>query len=289
MRRRSLSETEHRVASAHIYPVKALRGLERAEVDVARWGFVHDRRWMVVRPDGALLTQREYPVMATIVAEVYGERLVLTRKGVRSLHLAPLEADAERRVVRVWKDRVPALDAGPLAASWLSDALGAECGLVYLDDVNARPADQAFARPDDRTAFTDGFPVLLVNTASLAALNSLLRTPVPMNRFRPGIVVDGPAAWAEDEWRRIRVGDVVFRVASPCARCAVVTIDQMTGERPHKTEPLRTLGRIRRTQGGAMFGQNLIPENAGTITQGDRVEILEMGESNVRLLVGATP
>jgi hypothetical protein len=155
--------------------------------------------------------------------------------------------------------------------------------------VNARPADQAFARPEDRTAFTDGFPVLLVNTASLAALNSLLRSPVPMNRFRPGIVVDGPAAWAEDEWRRIRIGDVVFRVASPCARCAVVTIDQMTGERPHKTEPLRTLGRIRRTQDGAMFGQNLIPENAGTITQGDRVEVLEMGESNVRLLVGATP
>jgi uncharacterized protein YcbX len=105
-----------------------------------------------------------------------------------------------------------------------------------------------------------------------------------MARFRPNIVVTGAAAWAEDGWRRIRIGTVVFRVAKPCARCVVTTIDQITGERPDKSEPLRTLGRMRRTADGVMFGQNLIPDGPGRITVGDAIEILEAGESTVRLI-----
>jgi uncharacterized protein YcbX len=132
--------------------------------------------------------------------------------------------------------------------------------------------------------FSDGFPVLLANMASLDALNAALPQPIGMSRFRPNIIVTGAAAWAEDRWLRIRIGAVLFRVAKPCARCAVTTVDQVTGERPDKSEPLRTLGRIRRTAGGVMFGQNLIPDGPGRIAVGDSVEILEVGESNVRLL-----
>ena len=108
-----------------------------------------------------------------------------------------------------------------------------------------------------------------------------------MDRFRPNITVSGAVAWEEDCWRRIRIGDIVFRVAKPCARCFVTTVDQLTGTRPDKSEPLRTLARIRRTAAGVMFGQNLIPDGPGRIAVGDAIEILEVEESNVPLLAAA--
>jgi uncharacterized protein YcbX len=270
-----------------IYPVKALRGYARPAADVATWGLDQDRRWMVVRPDGGFLTQRDLPAMARIAATAADGAVVLATEGAADLHVPIPPPVAERRQVTVWKDRVPALDAGPEAAAWLSAALGLACGLVYLDDPLARPVDPAYARPRDRTVFSDGFPVLLASTASLDALNAALPQPIAMSRFRPNIIVSGAAAWAEDRWRRVRIGEVVFRVAKPCARCVVTTLDQVTGERPDKTEPLRTLGRMRRTAEGVMFGQNLIPDGPGRIDVGDPVDILEMGESNVRLLPAA--
>jgi uncharacterized protein YcbX len=270
-----------------IYPVKALRGYACRAADVATWGLAQDRRWMVVRPDGGFLTQRELPGMARIAATAEEGALTLATEGLPALRVPIPMPAAERRQVTVWKDRVPALDAGPEAAAWLSAALGLACGLVYLDDPGARPVDPAYAQPRDRTLFSDGFPVLLANMASLDALNAALPQPIGISRFRPNIIVTGAEAWAEDRWLRIRIGEVVFRVAKPCSRCAVTTVDQMTGERPDKTEPLRTLGRIRRTADGVMFGQNLIPDGPGRIDIGDPVDILEMGESNVRLLPAA--
>ena len=276
------------VDAIRIYPVKALRGYALPASDVANWGLDHDRRWMVVKPDGQFLTQRELPPMARISAEATADGLILAADAVGALRVPTPTPQAERRQVVVWSDEVPALDAGPEAAEWLSAQLGLACGLVYLDDPQARPVDPDFGTADDRALFSDGFPVLIVNTASLEALNTALPNPIDMTRFRPNIVVTGAPAWAEDRWRRIRIGDVVFRVAKPCARCAVTTVDQTTGERPDKSEPLRTLGRIRRTSDGVIFGQNLIPDGPGRIALGDRVEVLEVGESSVRLLSPAT-
>jgi uncharacterized protein YcbX len=272
------------VDDLRIYPVKALRGYALQASPVAIWGLEFDRRWMVVKPDGRFLTQRELPAMALISAHTTGDALTLAADDAEALRVEVPAPWAERRLVEVWSDHVPALDAGPAAADWLSARLGLPCGLVYLDDPQARPVDPAYAMPDDRALFSDGFPVLLTNTASLAALNAALPNPIDMGRFRPNIVMTGAGAWAEDRWRRIRIGEVVFRVAKPCARCVVTTVDQRTGERPDKSEPLRTLGRIRRTASGVMFGQNLIPDGPGHIAVGDRIEILDVGESNVRLL-----
>lgn len=288
------------VDGLNIYPVKALRGTALAASDVAIWGLDHDRRWMVVRPDGRFLTQREIPAMARIGAHASVGQASVGAASAGALTLAvdvdgrgPLRvpvpaATAERRQVQVWRDQLPALDAGPDAAAWLSDVLGLPCGLVYLDDPWARPVDPAYALPGDRAPFSDGFPVLLACTASLDALNAALPSAIDMSRFRPNIVVSGTAAWEEDRWRRIRIGGITFRVAKPCARCVVTTVDQRTGLRPDKSEPLRTLGRIRRTAAGVMFGQNLIPDGPGRIAVGDAIEILEVGESNVPLLSAAT-
>jgi uncharacterized protein YcbX len=272
------------VEAIRIYPVKALRGYALPASDVAIWGLDHDRRWMVVKPDGGFLTQRELPAMARINALAIADGVELSADDGDRLRVpVPTPAEAWRKVL-VWSDEVPALDAGREAADWLSARLGLACGLVYLHDPHARPVDPAYAAPDDRALFSDGFPVLLANSASLAALNTALPKPIDMARFRPNIVMTGAIAWTEDRWRRIRIGDVVFRVAKPCARCAVTTVDQVTGERPDKSEPLRTLARIRRTADGVMFGQNLIPDGPGRIAVGDPIEILEVGESNVRLL-----
>jgi uncharacterized protein YcbX len=236
---------------------------------------------MVVRPDGSFLTQRELPAMARITAEVETNGI---RLGGAACHVSFPAASTERRLAQVWHDHVPTLDAGDKAAAWLSSALGLHCGLVYLDDTRARLVDPAYAQPGDYLAFSDGFPILLANTASLKVLNQELPTPIGMTRFRANIVVSFAPAWEEDRWLRIRIGKVMFRVAKPCSRCIVTTVDQLTGMRPDKTEPLRTLGRVRRALGGVMFGQNLIPDGPGCIAIGDPVEILEVGESNVRLL-----
>jgi uncharacterized protein YcbX len=278
------------VQDLRIHPVKALRGYARETVSVAPWGIETDRRWMVVRPDGRFLTQRDFPAMARITAEATATGLVLSAEGRDAVAVAfPDAATRALRQVTVWSDTVPALDAGPEAAAWLSTALEEACGLVYLADTRARPVDPEYGQPDDHAAFSDGFPVLLTTMASLKALNAALPEAIPMNRFRPNIVVDGAAPWAEDRWRRIRIGTIVFRVAKPCARCIVTTIDQHSGARPDKSEPLKTLSRIRRTAEGVIFGQNLIPETQGRIAVGDRVEILESGASNVSLLSRTEP
>ncbi|GAP51255.1 MOSC domain-containing protein, partial [Streptomyces azureus] len=137
-----------------------------------------------------------------------------------------------------------------------------------------------YARPGETVSFADGFPLLLTTTASLDALNALIAQgdhadegPLPMNRFRPSVVVAGTDAWAEDGWSRLAIGDVSFRVAKTCGRCLVTTTDQGTGERGR--EPLYSLGRHRRLDGNLVFGQNLVPLSRGTIRVGDPVSILE--------------
>jgi uncharacterized protein YcbX len=182
--------------------------------------------------------------------------------------------DGPRERVTVWKDRVPAVDQGDEAADWFAAFLGAPCRLARLPDDYARRVDGRYARrPDDQTGFADGYPFLLLSEASLDDLNGRLASPLEMRRFRPNIVVAGCAPFAEDGWRRFRVGPIGFDVVKPCARCVVTTTDQETAERG--VEPLRTLATYRRVRNKAMFGQNLVHEGSGVIRVGDPVEIVE--------------
>ncbi len=149
--------------------------------------------------------------------------------------------------------------------------------LVYLDDPTRRPVDPQYGRAGDIVSFADGFPLLLTSTGSLGELGAWLaadrQAPVPMTRFRPSVVVSGAPPWAEDRWRRIRIGAIPFRVAKPCGRCVVTTTDQITGQRGQ--QPLKLLGRRRRFGNELVFGQNLIPDWGGVIRVGDPVEILD--------------
>lgn len=271
-----------RVVALHVHPVKSLGGIAVADGRLELCGLEDDRRWMVTDPDGGFLTQRQVARMALVtVARGAGGGLVLALAGHGAQAVVRPPADGARRTVRVWADSVPAVDAGDAAAAWLTGALGRPCRLVYLHDVAARPADPAFAPPGATVGFADGFAVLVASRESLAALNRDLPSPVPMDRFRPNLVLEGAAPWAEDRWRLLAVGEALLRLVKPCSRCVVTTIDQQTAERPDPREPLATLARTRRAWGGVMFGQNAVVARPGRVAVGDAVRVLEEGPSNL--------
>lgn len=265
-----------RLTAITLFAVKSLRGRPCESVAVEPWGLAGDRRYLVVDPRGRFLTQRECPALATLDAHPLHGGLLLGGCGRPDLRVKGPGPAAERVAVTVWRDTVTALAAGREADRWLEAALGRPCRLVYMDlPAEARPVNPAFARPEDRVSFADGFPVLLTSTASLADLNARLAEPVGMERFRANLVVDGDAPWAEDGWRDLRIGPVLFEAVAPCARCIVITADQRTGTRHPGSEPIRTLQKFRRdAQGQVIFGRNLTPRSGGCVTVGDPVEVL---------------
>lgn len=269
------------LSALHIYPVKSLRGLTPMEAVVEPWGLSGDRRWMVVDGAGRFITQRERPELARVDCEPMPDGGVrLGGPGCEALTV-PLPVSGMTVQVRVWDDKVEAVPAGDAAGAWLSAYLGTEAALVHLDDpARRRPADPDYVLPGETVSFADGFPLLVTTTSSLDDLNARIARgdrpgegPVPMDRFRPNAVIDGTAPWAEDGWRRIRIGEVTFRVVKPCGRCVVTTTDQRTGARGR--EPLRTLAGFRRSGGRLVFGQNLVPEHSGTLRVGDAFTVVE--------------
>ena len=189
-------------------------------------------------------------------------------------------AGGEALEVEIWGDRVQAVAPHPEGDAWLSDFLGAPVRLVYQPDRSHRPTDPHFA-PGAEVSLADGYPILVLTRASLDELNRRLAEsgsgPLPMDRFRPNLVVEGPVTpHAEDGWRRFQVGGVAMAGVKRCARCAVTTVDPATGARGK--EPLRTLAHYRRDlEGRVFFGQNVVPLGVGAVAVGDRVELLEEG------------
>jgi hypothetical protein len=227
---------------------------------------------MVVGDDGQFFSQRNYPRLALVRARLIDDRLVLEAPQMQQLDLAAGGEEGPATRVQVWDDDCVAVDAGKEAARWFSDHLGCSARLVRMAKDDARPLGATSAQPGDHVSFADRFPFLLISQASLGALNRRMALPVPMDRFRPNIVVAGTGPHDEDGWDHIRVGDVSFRVAKSCARCIVTTVDQATGDRGR--EPLRTLSTYRTVDGRVLFGQNLVHDGRGVIRVGDPVHIL---------------
>lgn len=256
------------------YPVKSLRGDRHARLPIGSMGFAHDRHWMVVDAEGKFLSQRRLPRMALVRASIEGDQLKLSAPGQEDLLLPLTEVPGEQVPVEIWRDHCHAVRFSDEADFWLSDFLHELCRFVYLPDAEVRQVDPNYARPGDRTAFSDGYPVLLISQSSLDDLNSRLDSPVTMERFRPNLVVTGCEPFAEDGWKRIRIGGVEFRLAKPCSRCMVPTIDIERGEFAGE-EPIKTLASYRSRDGKVFFGQNLIPDGAGELAEGMAVEVLE--------------
>jgi uncharacterized protein YcbX len=266
------------LASVHIYPVKGCRAVDLDEAVIEPWGLAGDRRWMLVDADCRFISQREHPELARVVVTCGpGADITVSSDGYPSLRAAPPGDLSELLKVTVWGSTVLAAAAGPAADAWFSAYLGEPARLVYLDDPTRRAVDPEYGADGDTVSFADGYPLLLASAASLDQLGQWLTAagdePVPMNRFRPNLVVSGFEPWAEDRWRRIRIGPVSFRVVKPCDRCVVTTTDQTTGERGR--QPLRMLAGRRRFGQKLIFGQNLIPDSTGPIRVGDLAEVTE--------------
>ena len=265
------------LSGLHLYPVKSLRGCAVTSAGVDAFGLVGDRRFMVVDAGGRCLTQRTLPRMALVATQLEKEFLGLAAPGLPDLrvHRASDPAAPLRRVT-VWKhEGLAAEDCGAAAAAWLTEFLGADCRLVRLGREYERFVLKSAARPGDAVSFADACPFLLIGEGSLAGLNDRLlargEEPVPMDRFRPNLVISGAPPHAEDGWARVQVGPVGFRPAGPCARCVMVTTDQATARRG--PEPLQTLAGYRRDArdpAQVNFGLNLIHEGkSGILRIGD--------------------
>lgn len=254
-----------------IYPVKSCAGISVSATDIDRFGPRGDRRWMVVNERGRFLSQRELSRMALLRVTPRPEGLELVQ-GESAIAVPVPAADSPRREVRVWDDRVAAQDAGDEAAAWLSGYLGSNCRLVYMPEDTLRRVDGAYACEGETVSFADGFPLLLISQASLDELNRRLPAPVPMNRFRPNLVVSGCGPFDEDGWRRIRIGEMAFDVAKACSRCVIPSIVQESGERDPDIN--RALAAFRRVDGQILFGQNLLYQQTGSLRVGDSVEVL---------------
>lgn len=273
------------LSALFIYPVKSLRGCAVTASDVDELGLVGDRRFLVVDSAGRFLTQRVLPRMALVATAFAGNALVLSSDGCGSIAV-PLRGPAGSAVLRtvaIWKSEgLQAEDCGAEPAAWLTAILGVSCRLVRIGPEFRRPLVKPTARPGDVLAFNDAYPFMAISEASLADLNRHItasgESAVPMDRFRPNLVIANGEPYAEDHWPRIRINSVVLRAAAPCARCVITTTDQKTGARAR--EPLSTLARYRRDAtepGNVNFGYNFIHETKqGRLRKGDRVTVLPL-------------
>jgi uncharacterized protein YcbX len=268
-----------RLAEIRRYPVKSCRGQPLETAQVEPWGLRGDRRWMLVDAEGVAVTARTQPRLVLVTPRLQPNGLRLSVESLPDLWVDRPDASTLTDV-RVFSAELQAAVASPQAHAWFSALLGVPVRLVYLDDPTRRGVNPEHSRPADRVSLADGYPLLLTTRESLAKVNELIlegphaeEGPLPMIRFRPNVVVSGAPAWAEDNWRLIRIGGVRFRVAKSCARCVLTTVHPVTGLKGR--EPLWTLARHRGWDGAVWFGINLIPDQTGSISVGDELEVLD--------------
>ncbi|MCU1732785.1 MULTISPECIES: MOSC domain-containing protein [unclassified Pseudomonas] len=266
-----------RLSALYRYPVKSAQGEALQQSPAGLLGLAGDRRWMLVDAgNNRFLTQRAFPQMSQLSALYAADGgLLLNAPGQPTLHVAVPSPDDALRGVTIWRDTLQVPDAGDVAAEWLSAFMGRAVRLVHVPEKRTRYLPSGYGENSDRVAFADGFPLLLIGQASLDDLTQRVGRPMEMMRFRPNLVIEGSEPFAEDGWKRIRIGQQTFRVVKPCGRCILTTIDPATGERSPDREPFATLMNYRQKEGEAMFGQNLVADGEGVLEVGMAIEVLE--------------
>ncbi len=269
-----------------IYPIKSCAGISVPEAQFGISGLqangVHDREWMLVTREGLFLTQREYPRMALVTPRIDGDTIEVAAPGMLPLRL-PLAHDlaANNLTVQIWDHSVIATDCGDAAASWFADAIGGPCRLVrFRPDVHRPTSTKWTGGAPAETRFADGYPILVIGQASLDDLNAKLknagRNPLPMNRFRPNLVVDGLEAFEEDYVESFSADGLALRPVKPCARCPIPAIDQATGiPGPDPLDILQTYRANPRMEGAVCMGMNaIVSEGEGaTLHVGQDLEV----------------
>jgi MOSC domain-containing protein len=257
------------ISAINVYPIKSLRGASMQEARVRSYGLEHDRRWMLVDPASHMITQRECPRLATFVPSVSADGLSVRAPGGRAIFV-PLSASAwtgDEVTVDLWGHSYIGVAAVKSINQAWSDAIGTECKLLSI-------RTDVFRVKNNEVAFHDDAPILVISESSLEELNRRLEAPLPMDRFRPNLVVRGAGSFDEDGWQRIAIGETTFHAVKRCLRCVTTTVDQATGT-PTGPEPLKTLATFRRKGEGVAFGQYYRPEQAGAkVRVGDAVTVV---------------
>ncbi|KAF8025432.1 hypothetical protein BT93_F2306 [Corymbia citriodora subsp. variegata] len=299
-----MEKTKARVTSILVYPVKSCRGISVPQAPLTPTGFRWDRQWLIVNSKGRAYTQRVEPKLALVTVKLpdaaFSEGwlptansfMVLKAPGMNELKISLSTPHEVTDGVSVWEWSGSAWDEGHEAANWFSNYLGKPSRLVRFNAASeTRPVDPQYAN-GHKVMFADGYPFLLLSQGSLDALNNLLKEPVPVNRFRPNILVDGCEPFSEDLWTEIKINKLAFQGVKLCSRCKVPTIDQETAVA--KPEINETLSKFRsdkvlrptgKVQGKVFMGQNMVLKDflkdgkGKVIKVGDPVNVVKMVSS----------
>ncbi|EAQ96497.1 MOSC domain-containing protein [Congregibacter litoralis] len=257
------------------YPVKSARGHEVNSATMDRFGLAGDRRWMLIDSAGQFYSQRRAPAMALlgVAPREHGLRLTF---GEHCMDVDQPDAQSPEVSATVWEHTLRARCAAAEVNAWLRERLGEDLRLVFCPENATRSVDAAYlpeSLEKQHVAFSDGFPLLIISQASLDALNARLPVPVPMDRFRPNLLIAGAVPHAEDQWKRLRIGATELAIVKPCSRCVIPSINQQTAEK----DPLinRVLAEYRRRDGVIYFGMNAIATAGDRLTVGDSVSVLD--------------
>jgi uncharacterized protein YcbX len=259
------------LAEIWIYPVKSLGGIRLPEAIALNKGLAYDRRWMLINKAGEFLTQRILPQLALFHLTM-GEQFLHIRFDNEKLAVSKSQNVGPPLRATVWNDTVTVAAVSEAADRWFSQQLQQPVRLVQFPEDSPRPVDSTYAPADTHVSLADGYPYLVIGEASLRDLNTRLKSPVPMNRFRPNFVVAGSMPYEEDNWKNFRIGGALFAGIKPCARCVMTTVNQQTAERG--TEPLATLAGYRKKNGKVYFGQNALAAATGIVHEGDKIDLI---------------
>lgn len=267
-----------KIESLHIYPVKSCQGISVPELVIESQGPKWDRQWMLVDQNGKFISQRTHPKLARVKTELTKEHLLLGLDGAK-LQVALAQESTELMRVEVWGTAVQAHLENAEISEAFSRFLGEKAFLVRFGSASKRSVVKAGEDQHSSVRFADGFPLLLSNVASLEALNQRLAQAVGMDRFRPNIVVSGPVAFAEDQWKMLRSmkSGVLLENSKPCSRCVMVNLDQVSGVQLSK-DPLAELAKFRRDGKNVNFAINLIHRSTGVLRVGEDLQLVNQPE-----------
>ena len=273
------------ISQIWIYPIKSLGGIRLKEAQLSERGLQWDRRWMLLDEKGGFMTQRQIAPMALLEVKLRQHFLEVRH---RTKEMPPLllslevENTGELLKAPIWDDFSEAFLVSREANEWFSQALDQPCRLVFMPEEGKRSTTGKTSGRVQKVSFADGYPILLAGQASLDELNSRLKEPLPMNRFRPNLVFEGGSPFEEDAWHAFSAGKTRFWAEKPCARCILTTINQQTAEKGK--EPLATLAKFRKWENKILFGQNLLYEAGGSIKVGDSIQVDSFKEAPIPVL-----
>ncbi len=263
------------LSQINVFPVKSVGGVSLSSAWVEKQGLSFDRRFMIAKADGSMITARKYPQMVTVKSALLADGVVFSAIGMEPLKIRYQDFNMQETPATVWDDTFTAYTTTDEADNWFTSVLGQRVNLLFCGEQSNRVREKF----GHNISFADGYPVLVITQASLDELNKRSSEQHSMDQFRTNLVVAATKPFEEDSWKRIRIGEVEFESLKPCERCILTTVNTQRGTFRESKEPLKTLQQFRANErGGVFFGQNLVARNEGIIRQGDAVEVLEYKE-----------